>query len=111
MQMMECGAAHCLARLLRGVRQRLDIEEHVRLSGGLANRGGDAAELAIQSTERLLEDSQALEEARDFGAETFLRPEAHDLDRPRAINAIETADALLDERRIPGKIEQHEPPG
>ena len=65
-------------------------------------------QLRLESGQRLAEEAERLEEAHHIRADPAGRTEVDDLDREAPADAVEPADALLDERWIPGQVEQHE---
>ena len=85
-------------------------ERRVRIERDVFERAFDMRELRFEPGERLLEEAQCLEEPDDITANPSRRAKVDDVHRNAAADAIEPADALLDDRRFPRQVEQHEAP-
>ena len=83
-------------------------ERRERIERDLLERALDVRQLRLEAGQRLAEEPERLEEPHDVRADPAGRTEVHDLHRDAPADAIEPADPLLHDRRVPGQVEQHE---
>ena len=111
MQLLVGRFADARARRVGLGDQRVEAFSGERCHGierDVLERALDVGELRLQAGQRLAEETERFEEPHDIRADPAGRTKVHDVHRDAPADPIEPADPLLDDRRFPGQVEQHE---
>src|SRR5262245_587396 len=79
-----------------------------RIECDLVDGAFDVDQLRLESSEWFAEEAQSLEQPNDVRTDSRGRTEVHDVHGDATADAIEPADALLHDRRLPWQVEQHQ---
>jgi hypothetical protein len=101
-------ARACRARVGNQFVQSLRGERCTRIECEFVEGAFDVSELRLESGEWFAEETDGLEQPYDIRADPGRRTKVHDLHRNAPSDAIESADPLLDDRRLPRHVEEHQ---